>query len=114
MNFVTGRVEGPGLVAAEGLGRAVPLAVRLPSEGSEVTLGLRPQHLAVAEGSTHRVELTEALGGVSYIHVTAPTGEKLVVESRDDPRVAPGDRVGIAFDPAQVFAFDPVSGARLR
>ena len=65
-----------------------------------MSVGLRPQHLSLAEGRTHRVEVTEALGGVSYIHLTAATGEKLVVESHDDPKVTLGQQVGIAFDPA--------------
>ncbi len=112
MNFVAATVEGAS-AAAPGLARPVPMAVRLPAAGA-VTLGLRPQHLSVAAGATHKVELTEALGGVAYIHVTGPTGEKLVIESKDDPRVGPGDMVGIGFDPAHVFAFDAESGARLR
>jgi lactose/L-arabinose transport system ATP-binding protein len=112
MNFIAGTV-GAGGVTAKGLGQSVPVAAALPASG-EVTLGLRPQHLSVAPGATHRVELTEALGGVAYIHVTGPSGEKLVIESKDDPKVVAGDMVGIAFDPAHVFAFDAGSGARLR
>jgi lactose/L-arabinose transport system ATP-binding protein len=114
MNFVAGRVEADGRAAAPGLAQAVPLAAHLPAPGTAVTLGLRPQHLAVAEGDTHRVELTEALGGVAYVHVTAPTGEKLVIESRTTPTVAAGDRVGIAVEAGQAFAFDDRTGARLR
>jgi lactose/L-arabinose transport system ATP-binding protein len=112
MNFVAGTIEAGG-VAAKGLSQTVAVAATLPSSG-EVTLGLRPQHLSVTDGTTHRVELTEALGGVAYIHVTGPSGEKLVIESKDDPQVVAGDMVGIAFDPAHVFAFDAGSGARLR
>jgi lactose/L-arabinose transport system ATP-binding protein len=114
MNFVTGTVDGSGSVAAKGLVKSVSTQVKLPGTGSDVTLGLRPQHLSVTGGATHKVELTEALGGVAYIHVTGPTGEKLVVESKDDPKVGPGDMVGIAFDPSHVFAFDAASGVRLR
>jgi lactose/L-arabinose transport system ATP-binding protein len=114
MNFVAGTVVAGG-VDAPGLGGGVPVAARLPEAGTPVVLGLRPQHLALQSGDSHRVELTEALGGQSFIHVTSASGEKLVVESREDPRVAPGDRVGIAFNPARVLAFaaDKV-GMRLR
>ncbi len=114
MNFVAGTVEGAGRVACAGLVDPVTMRVRLPDAGQPVTLGIRPQHLSLAPGATHRVELTEALGGVSFLHVSAPSGEKLVIESRDDPSVKMGDMVGIAFDPAHVMAFDARDERRIR
>ena len=114
MNFV-GAVTENGAVSAPGLGPAsVPTSVALPGSGAKVSLGLRPQHLALdTSGSTHRVEMTEALGGVSYIHLTAPTGEKLVVESHSDPKVKMGGMTGIRFDPKDAMFFAD-SGLRLR
>jgi len=114
MNFV-GAVTENGAVSAPGLGPAsVPTSVALPGSGEKVSLGLRPQHLALdTSGSTHRVEMTEALGGVSYIHLTAPTGEKLVVESHSDPKVKMGGMTGIRFDPKDAMFFAD-SGLRLR
>ena len=114
MNFV-GAVTENGAVSAPGLGPAsVPTSVALPGSGAKVSLGLRPQHLALdTSGNTHRVEMTEALGGVSYIHLTAPTGEKLVVESHSDPKVKMGGMTGIRFDPKDAMVFAD-SGLRLR
>jgi lactose/L-arabinose transport system ATP-binding protein len=114
MNFV-GAVTENGAVSAPGLGPAsVPTSVALPGSGAKVSLGLRPQHLALdTSGNTHRVEMTEALGGVSYIHLTAPTGEKLVVESHSDPKVKMGGMTGIRFDPKDAMFFAD-SGLRLR
>jgi lactose/L-arabinose transport system ATP-binding protein len=114
MNFV-GAVTEQGAVSAPGLGPAsVPTSVALPGSGATVSLGLRPQHLALdTSGNTHRVEMTEALGGVSYIHLTAPTGEKLVVESHSDPKVKMGGMTGIRFDPKDAMVFAD-SGLRLR
>jgi lactose/L-arabinose transport system ATP-binding protein len=83
MNFVSGVVDGPGQVTTKGLSHSVATGVALPEKGAEVTVGLRPQHLKIGEGATHRVELTEALGGVAYVHLTAPSGEKLIVERHD-------------------------------
>jgi lactose/L-arabinose transport system ATP-binding protein len=91
----------------------VAAGVRLPASG-KVTVGLRPQHLRVIEGATHRVDMTEALGGVSYIHLTAPTGEKLVIEAKGDVTPAAGSMAGIAFDASDALFFDEVSGLRLR
>lgn len=114
MNFVAARVDGPGTVTAAGLNGPTPVSMRLPESGAAVTLGLRPQHLMLTEGTSHKVEMIEALGGVSYLHVSAATGEKLIIESRDDPKVRLGDRVGVSFDPAHVMAFDAKTELRLR
>ena len=80
MNFPKGKVEKSGSVAIPGLGARVTPLVDLPAAGTDVIVGLRPQHLKVTEGSVQRVEMTEALGGVSFVHLTAPNSEKLVVE----------------------------------
>jgi lactose/L-arabinose transport system ATP-binding protein len=114
MNFVTATVTDPSSVVAPGLNGATPVPVRLAAAAKSVTLGLRPQHLMLTDGNTHRVEMTEALGGVSYLHVSATTGEKLVIESRDALRLRLGDQVGIRFDPAHLMVFDAATEARLR
>jgi lactose/L-arabinose transport system ATP-binding protein len=113
MNFVAGVVDAPKLVVAKGLMQPVTTGVALPAKGSEVSVGLRPQHLKVLAGETHRVELTEALGGVAYVHLTAPSGEKLVVERHDQVSLEPGSMVGLGFDPKDAMLFDK-DGARLR
>ena len=59
------------------------------------------------------LELTEALGGVSYVHLTAPSGEKLIVERHDQIAHASGTMVGVGFDSGQAMLFDK-DGARLR
>ena len=112
MNFLAAKA-GSGVVSVAGLVADLATAVRLPTPGSAVTVGLRPQHLTVIEGTTHTVEVTEALGGVSYIHVTAPTGEKLVIEAKGDVVPTSGSKVGVGFDAAAAMVFEE-SGARLR
>jgi lactose/L-arabinose transport system ATP-binding protein len=115
MNFVAGVVEKAGLVRAEGLMGSVATDAALPGAGASVVVGLRPQHLKVTQGESHRVEMTEALGGVTYIHLTAKTGEKLVIEAHDDTRLKLGDRVGLGFDETQAMIFeDTERGLRLR
>jgi lactose/L-arabinose transport system ATP-binding protein len=115
MNFVTGKVEGAGSVAAKGLAGSVATSVALPGSGADVIVGLRPQAFHITKGDTHRVEITEALGGVSFIHLTAPSGEKLVVEAKGDMVAQPGTMVGLGFDAADAlfFAADQ-AGKRLR
>jgi lactose/L-arabinose transport system ATP-binding protein len=112
MNFVAGVAETGG-VLAKGLAGSVTTSVGLPERGAEVTVGLRPQHLRIVAGDTHRVDLTEALGGVAYVHLTAPTGEKLIVERHDQVTLEPGTKVGLGYDAKDAMLFDK-TGARLR
>jgi lactose/L-arabinose transport system ATP-binding protein len=114
MNFLSAEVTGGALNAAA-LGAPVSVPLHLPGDGSKVILGLRPEHLeVVAGGGPFRVELTEALGGVSYAYLRAPSGEKLVVEERGDERSREGDSVDLRFDPARAYVFEAEGGARIR
>ena len=114
MNFLAGTVADGG-VEVPGLGAAVRPPVRLPPPGAAVSLGLRPEHLAIdPAGATHRVELTEALGGVSYAYLVSATGERVVVEERGEDRVAAGRTVGLVHDARRLRVFDAGSGLRIR
>ncbi|MGR3436570.1 MAG: ABC transporter ATP-binding protein, partial [Shimia sp.] len=114
MNFVAGKVKG-GQVEVPALQRAVALDVTLPGDGTEVVLGLRPEHLAIDRGgATHRVDLTEALGGVSYAYLVSKTGERLIVEERGDVRSRPGEEVGLSYDAGQARLFDAATEQRIR
>ncbi len=114
MNFMTGQVAEGG-VHVPAFGRTVTTGASLPSAGSDVTVGLRPEHVTIdPAGSTHTVDLTEALGGVSYAYLTAATGEKMIVEERGDVRSSEGDTVGLSFEDTRVYFFDTASEARLR
>ncbi|MBC7675873.1 MAG: sn-glycerol-3-phosphate ABC transporter ATP-binding protein UgpC [Rhodoferax sp.] len=116
MNFVAGKVEKAGAVAAKGLSGSVSTSVALPGAGANVIVGLRPQQLRLdMAGTSHKVELTEALGGVSFVHLSASTGEKLVIEAHDDLTIKSGTMVGVAYDSADAmfFAAD-TAGLRLR
>ena len=87
----------------------------LPDGTMKVTLGLRPEHIEVSDDvPTMRVDLTEALGGVSYDYLSGPGEARLIVEERGDTRSAVGRAVSIRFEPARAMLFDPQTGARLR
>jgi lactose/L-arabinose transport system ATP-binding protein len=113
MNFMAGRIDA-GRVRVAGLAAPLAVGARLPEEGAPVTVGLRPQHLAIAEGATHRVDVTEALGGVSYIYLDGPEGERLTVEAREDVSLRPGTACGVTADGANAFLFDAETGRRIR
>ena len=83
-----------------GLQASVKMNVTLPAEGTAVELGLRPEHLAIdPKGDTHRIEMTESLGGVSYAYLMGASGEKIVVEERGDLRSQEGATVGLTVMP---------------
>jgi lactose/L-arabinose transport system ATP-binding protein len=117
MNFLDGTVAGRGRVTVPGLGAAtLDTGAALPGEGAAVTVGLRPQQLTLdPAGATHRVEMTEALGGVSYVHLSGPGGARLVIEAREDaaPPVR-GAPIGVVARPGAALFFDAGSGRRLR
>ncbi|SMX40939.1 ABC transporter ATP-binding protein [Maliponia aquimaris] len=114
MNFLSATVRGGG-VEAPALGGSLTLPVTLPADGTAVTLGIRPEHLAIdPNGQTFTVELTEALGGVSYAYLRAETGERMIVEERGDERVEEGAQVGVTLDPARAYLFDQKTEQRIR
>lgn len=114
MNFLDGTV-GEGGIDVPALGRVITVDAALPGKGKRVTIGLRPEHLEVrrAQGSL-TAELSEALGGVSYLYLTTPTGERIIVEERGDDRASEGETVDIGFEQRRVMVFDSESGLRIR
>jgi lactose/L-arabinose transport system ATP-binding protein len=114
MNFLDA-VVAEGGVEVKGLGCTVPLDLALPSIGTGVTLGIRPEHLKAVQGRGKlKAELSEALGGVSYLHLDTATGERIIVEERGDERVAEGAIVEVNFDPRRAMIFENGTGRRLR
>jgi lactose/L-arabinose transport system ATP-binding protein len=114
MNFLSASVKA-GKVDVPALQQGYKLPMSLPSNGSEVTIGIRPEHIEIdPKGKTHTVELTEALGGVSYCYLASNTGEKLIVEERGDNRSKIGDTVGLKFETRRAMLFDGQSEMRIR
>ena len=115
MNFFAARVE-KGRVRVPGMGDAlISVNAELPRDAAEITLGLRPQHLGVdMAGRTHTVDLTEALGGVSYLYLKAANGERLVVEAREDLKLEQGTRIGLTYLPDAPLVFDTRTERRIR
>jgi lactose/L-arabinose transport system ATP-binding protein len=113
MNFLGGTAQN-GHLTVPGLRVNVDNAVPVHHDGA-VIVGARAEHLSIdPAGDTHRVDLTESLGGVSYAYLTAETGERIVVEERGDIRTAEGARVGLHIDKARLYLFDAQTEARIR
>ncbi|MDX1742005.1 MAG: sn-glycerol-3-phosphate ABC transporter ATP-binding protein UgpC [Ruegeria sp.] len=104
-----------GKVSHPALGELLAVTANVPAGMTKVTLGIRPEHIEIDRtGEACTVDLTEALGGVSYSYLLAPNGDKLVIEERDDQRSRQGDRIGVQLRPERVMLFDPESGLRFR
>ena len=114
MNFVSAEIGPKGTLTAAGLNTSFAPKVNLPASG-QVIVGLRPQCLSLAQGDTHSVEIVEALGGVSYVHLMSGSGEKLIVETKGNDIPALGSKTGIRFavEDAMIFAADE-AGLRIR
>lgn len=115
MNFMTGTVTGGQVVVPALNNASIQTDVALPSDGSDVIVGLRPQHLSVSEGTSPvTIDIRERLGGVAYDYLTTPTGERIVVETKGDDAIAEGASVVVDFELAEAMFFDAASEKRLR
>uniref|UniRef100_UPI002490F9EC ABC transporter ATP-binding protein n=1 Tax=Litoreibacter halocynthiae TaxID=1242689 RepID=UPI002490F9EC len=114
MNFLEGVVTG-GEVDIPALKGRFKLPLGTPADGTDVSFGIRPEHLEIkGKGDTHTVDMTEALGGVSFAHLISDNGEKIIVEERGDERSQEGARVAVTFAPERAMLFDRKTEARIR
>ncbi|MEO1551540.1 MAG: sn-glycerol-3-phosphate ABC transporter ATP-binding protein UgpC [Pseudomonadota bacterium] len=113
MNFVDGRVSG-GAIDIPGLAQTVTPPIQMPAEGSDVVIGIRPEHVELIPGEGLTIDLIEHLGGTSYLYLTTPTGTRLVAEAREDRTTAEGQATALTLPSHRLFVFDKASGKRLR
>ena len=78
MNFMSASVGAAGVVTVPALGTTITPTFDLPAPDTDIIVGLRPEHITLDHtGNSHRVNLVEALGGVSFAYVTAPMAPRL-------------------------------------
>ncbi|MGO8557622.1 TOBE domain-containing protein, partial [Rhizobium ruizarguesonis] len=82
----------------------------------EVTFGIRPEHLSLAEGaitlSTVNVDLFENLGGATMLYTTTPDNQLLTFALDVQQKVERGANVKASFD--DVGAADTATNDRHR
>ena len=110
MNFIPGRVRDGTVAIGEGVSVPLPGILKM-NAGSEIILGVRPEHLSVAnEGLPAKVVVVEPTGADTQIFCKlAGTDINAVVRERHE--FHPGEMIRLA--PQLTFLFDPASGARL-
>ena len=115
MNLLEGTVrrEADRLVV-ETMGARIALATGPDLEdGRPVTLGVRPEHLALAEtGLSGAIAVVEPTGSETHAIVRL-AGREVTAVFRERHPLAPGAPITLAPDPARVHLFDPATGARL-
>jgi multiple sugar transport system ATP-binding protein len=116
MNFLAGRLarNGGGLEVVLGEGVRVPAPQDLgPAlEGKEVTLGVRPEHLAVRDdGVPAEVIVVEPTGANTEIYCKI-AGKEVTAVVRERHNFRTGERIRLA--PELTFLFDPATGARIQ
>jgi multiple sugar transport system ATP-binding protein len=98
----------------------LPTAVRTAASQAglrELVIGIRPEHLHLADGVGEikgEVLLVEELGADALLHVRlAESGNQVVARTEGRRPPAPGQDVTFRVEPDDIFAFDPVTGARI-
>jgi sn-glycerol 3-phosphate transport system ATP-binding protein len=86
--------------------------------GQDVTLGIRPEHVARAEGQVgafpFAVDFVEALGADTLAHGSiGKNGARLTARLPGSTRVGPGDALSLAVPPEALHLFDAKTGGRL-
>jgi multiple sugar transport system ATP-binding protein len=113
MNFLRSEVSAVGpttaTAALPGGGRTIEVPVEGGHlhEGEKVTLGVRPEHLALSPDGQIRGEVlvVERLGGATFLHVKVDGGLLSVQADGEDP-VQMHDQVGLRVAPEDCHLFD--------
>ncbi len=115
MNFLEGTVRdvnplGITVAMCRNTLLQVPFAAPAAHTGSEVTIGLRPEHLTLAPAAQDsipaQVQVVEHLGNESYLHVLAESGENMTVRVNGETEIQPEDQVHLLPHADRIQLFD--------
>ena len=115
MGFLKGklsRVDGQGCEVALDAGTHIylPRVSQTLNVGDSVTLGIRPEHLDLAQPGQCQLAVTadvsERLGSDTFCHVITDSQEPLTLRIRGDLRSQYGERLSLLLDPQYCHLFD--------
>ncbi len=113
MNFleVTVRKSATsGLTVALPTGQtfAFPALVEPVAANGAMTLGIRPEHVALATeaGLEGQVQIVEQLGSETYLHVKVPSGETVIVRAGGQCDIRVDQLVRLQFNQKAIHLFD--------
>jgi multiple sugar transport system ATP-binding protein len=113
MNFVDGEIGTGGEFQAPGI--TLGLGARGAVPGSRVALGVRPEHVRLADdgaGWPAAVSLLEPLGDGTLVFLDYGGPASVVAKVDAEEKVAVGDRRRFTFRPDRVVFFDGATGER--
>ena len=122
MNFIRCEVAGANKgLAVHGGGMIKPRETPLPEPGSQLFLGIRPEHLKKVTDGNGDIEIdvlaVETLGADTLAHGrladVSGEGSEIVARLPGVTRVSQGDRLPLAIQPGMTHLFDAETGKRL-
>ena len=114
INFLKGSIVDSKLIIPDLESSKIKVSKAISSSMSELIVGLRPQHLKLIKTGDLEVEFTEALGDISYVYLKTSSGERVVVESREEKLPLTGSKVGIEANTTSALFFDPKTELRIK
>ena len=120
MNFLPGRVLDDGVHVELAGGHRLATSKAAGNASTDVTVGVRPEHLHLAGATdaerriTVHVELVEALGADTIVHgLIDGHGEMLMARLPGIVRAGRGDPITLAVENGQLHLFDKATGRSL-
>jgi ABC-type sugar transport system ATPase subunit len=116
INFIPARVLASSPLKVESMGVAISLETENAPEKGEVTVGIRPEELAVTreggQGVKVTVSMVEAAGHVNWVEVERD-GLKIKGTAPAGITMLPGEKAFVSFSANRVLVFDPETGKRI-
>jgi len=125
MNFLSGTVSATDATGVRvtldanptgTAGTAIPVRGDDVAPGTKVTLGIRPEHIALGQGGAGdlslnaTIEQLEQLGAASFLYCALPSGEKLTVQVAGQVKSQVGEMVAVSFPAAATHVFLQAEG----
>ena len=125
MNFLSGAVSATDATGVRvtldanptgTAGTAIPVRGDDVAPGTKVTLGIRPEHIALGQGGAGdlslnaTIEQLEQLGAASFLYCALPSGEKLTVQVAGQVKSQVGEMVAVSFPAAATHVFLQAEG----
>jgi lactose/L-arabinose transport system ATP-binding protein len=125
MNFFEGKVSGHAvdggvhrcqveLTGFDNGSIALPLHGSLPAVGTDVSVGVRPEHFHERGDAQLQVtvDMLEHLGSETFAYARSSGGVMVVIETKNGRSLRPGQALDARFDASKALLFD-TSGARI-
>jgi len=119
MNFLDATLSTSNAIDVDGLPTiTLETSISSSSPGDKLSIGIRPEHVHLAESSTSTIPATatgvEQLGSDSYLYCRLPGGQALTVHHPRQTKVRRGDQIHLTFEMEAAHFFAEKGDAILR